>query len=52
MPQMAPIYWLFLFIFFIASLLLFFLFNYYVKPFEKMMISHSIVKNNTKYWKL
>nr|QEJ81982.1 ATP synthase F0 subunit 8 [Tubuca paradussumieri] len=35
MPQMAPLYWLVLFFFFLFSLFLFFTMNYFIKPFEK-----------------
>nr|YP_009107258.1 ATP synthase F0 subunit 8 [Cyclograpsus granulosus]CEH11261.1 ATP synthase F0 subunit 8 [Cyclograpsus granulosus] len=53
MPQMAPIYWLFMFFFFLLSLLLFFMLNYFIKP------PHSVnfAPNNkitliSKSWKL
>nr|YP_010547121.1 ATP synthase F0 subunit 8 [Hemigrapsus sanguineus]APT69305.1 ATP synthase F0 subunit 8 [Hemigrapsus sanguineus]UYK51635.1 ATP synthase F0 subunit 8 [Hemigrapsus sanguineus] len=53
MPQMAPIYWLFMFFFFILSFLLFFMFNYFMKPFFKI----DFMPNNKKplfhkSWKL
>nr|YP_002327422.1 ATP synthase F0 subunit 8 [Eriocheir japonica]ACJ44952.1 ATP synthase subunit 8 [Eriocheir japonica]UJM44179.1 ATP synthase F0 subunit 8 [Eriocheir japonica] len=53
MPQMAPIYWLFMFFFFLASFLLFFALNYFIKPFYKV----NFLQDNKKpliykYWKL
>nr|YP_009400029.1 ATP synthase subunit 8 [Segonzacia mesatlantica]ARW69927.1 ATP synthase subunit 8 [Segonzacia mesatlantica] len=38
MPQMAPLLWLYLYIFFLLSLMLFLLLNYFIKPFEKMSL--------------
>nr|YP_010636262.1 ATP synthase F0 subunit 8 [Xeruca formosensis]WBQ48742.1 ATP synthase F0 subunit 8 [Xeruca formosensis] len=35
MPQMAPLYWLMLFFFFLFILSLFFMMNYFISPFEK-----------------
>nr|YP_010956291.1 ATP synthase F0 subunit 8 [Troglocarcinus corallicola]WMY25255.1 ATP synthase F0 subunit 8 [Troglocarcinus corallicola] len=52
MPQMAPIYWLNLFCMFLFTLLLFFMLNYYIKPFSKMTTSHISSKNTFKHWKL
>nr|AWW91886.1 ATP synthase F0 subunit 8 [Hemigrapsus penicillatus] len=53
MPQMAPIYWLFMFFFFIMSFLLFLMFNYFMKPFFKI---NSLPDNKSpffsKSWKL
>nr|YP_009467385.1 ATP synthase F0 subunit 8 [Varuna yui]YP_010137761.1 ATP synthase F0 subunit 8 [Varuna litterata]AUR43969.1 ATP synthase F0 subunit 8 [Varuna litterata]AVA07554.1 ATP synthase F0 subunit 8 [Varuna yui] len=53
MPQMAPIYWLFMFGFFLLSLFLFFMFNYFLKP----MFKNNFLSNNKKFltmksWKL
>nr|YP_009253814.1 ATP synthase F0 subunit 8 [Helice tientsinensis]YP_009346394.1 ATP synthase F0 subunit 8 [Helice latimera]YP_010743782.1 ATP synthase F0 subunit 8 [Helice tridens]ALK01302.1 ATP synthase F0 subunit 8 [Helice tientsinensis]AOR53773.1 ATP synthase F0 subunit 8 [Helice latimera]WET30528.1 ATP synthase F0 subunit 8 [Helice tridens] len=53
MPQMAPIYWLFMFFFFLMSFFLFFMFNYFMKPFTK--IDSLFDKKKTlisKSWKL
>nr|YP_009509555.1 ATP synthase F0 subunit 8 [Tubuca polita]AUN44972.1 ATP synthase F0 subunit 8 [Tubuca polita] len=52
MPQMAPLYWLVLFFFFLFSLLLFSTMNYFIKPFEKK--DHSMKKPtlNFKIWTL
>nr|YP_010998689.1 ATP synthase F0 subunit 8 [Ocypode sinensis]WPM86849.1 ATP synthase F0 subunit 8 [Ocypode sinensis] len=52
MPQMAPILWAPLFIFFVLSLSLFFLLNYFIKPFEKksLILNHST--SYVKHWKL
>nr|YP_009406930.1 ATP synthase F0 subunit 8 [Typhlatya iliffei]ASA39453.1 ATP synthase F0 subunit 8 [Typhlatya iliffei] len=35
MPQMAPLLWLNLFIFFCSSLMLFFILNYFLYPYTK-----------------
>nr|YP_009176795.1 ATP synthase F0 subunit 8 [Portunus sanguinolentus]ALJ10994.1 ATP synthase F0 subunit 8 [Portunus sanguinolentus]ALK60817.1 ATP synthase F0 subunit 8 [Portunus sanguinolentus] len=34
MPQMAPLLWLYLYMFFLISLILFLVINYFIKPFE------------------
>nr|YP_009567674.1 ATP synthase F0 subunit 8 [Neoeriocheir leptognathus]QBB87148.1 ATP synthase F0 subunit 8 [Neoeriocheir leptognathus] len=53
MPQMAPIYWLFMFFFFILSFLLFLSLNFFMKPFYKMNFSSEIMNPLMyKYWKL
>nr|YP_009535657.1 ATP synthase F0 subunit 8 [Gecarcoidea natalis]YP_010164072.1 ATP synthase F0 subunit 8 [Gecarcoidea lalandii]AYJ22385.1 ATP synthase F0 subunit 8 [Gecarcoidea natalis]QRK27374.1 ATP synthase F0 subunit 8 [Gecarcoidea lalandii] len=52
MPQMAPLYWLYLFFFFLLSLLLFFLLNYFIKPYDKMTLLNYNNKINFKPWKL
>nr|YP_009912337.1 ATP synthase F0 subunit 8 [Cyclograpsus intermedius]QLD96867.1 ATP synthase F0 subunit 8 [Cyclograpsus intermedius] len=53
MPQMAPIYWLFMFFFFLLSFLLFFMFNYFLKPFSKINFASDSKKTLiTKSWKL
>nr|YP_009498515.1 ATP synthase F0 subunit 8 [Parasesarma pictum]AWK60828.1 ATP synthase F0 subunit 8 [Parasesarma pictum] len=52
MPQMAPLYWLYLFIFFLFTLLLFFMMNYFIKPFNSISpVSHE-TKFIFKSWKL
>nr|YP_010155122.1 ATP synthase F0 subunit 8 [Oregonia gracilis]QQX28740.1 ATP synthase F0 subunit 8 [Oregonia gracilis] len=52
MPQMAPLLWFYLFIFFNICLLLFLIVNYFIKPFEKIVTasSHTFLKH--KAWKL
>nr|YP_009747689.1 ATP synthase F0 subunit 8 [Ocypode stimpsoni]QII89379.1 ATP synthase F0 subunit 8 [Ocypode stimpsoni] len=52
MPQMAPIMWAPLFIFFVMSLLLFFMINYFIKPFEKKGVSLLDSTPTIKHWKL
>nr|YP_009383504.1 ATP synthase F0 subunit 8 [Helicana wuana]YP_010433466.1 ATP synthase F0 subunit 8 [Helicana japonica]APL97754.1 ATP synthase F0 subunit 8 [Helicana wuana]QBB87156.1 ATP synthase F0 subunit 8 [Helicana wuana]USW67965.1 ATP synthase F0 subunit 8 [Helicana japonica] len=53
MPQMAPIYWLFMFLFFLSSFFLFFMFNYFMKPFTKIDFSPTNKKSLiSKSWKL
>nr|YP_009503165.1 ATP synthase F0 subunit 8 [Gaetice depressus]AXA13767.1 ATP synthase F0 subunit 8 [Gaetice depressus]UKU07866.1 ATP synthase F0 subunit 8 [Gaetice depressus] len=53
MPQMAPIYWLFMFFLFLSSLLLFFMLNYFLKPFSKVVFLTDNKKTSTyKHWKL
>nr|YP_009002492.1 ATP synthase F0 subunit 8 [Chaceon granulatus]BAO48248.1 ATPase8 [Chaceon granulatus] len=46
MPQMAPLMWLCLYIFFLLCLMLFMTTNHFIKPFEKInsevMLSHSV----------
>uniref|UniRef100_UPI0030E38679 ATP synthase F0 subunit 8 n=1 Tax=Ocypode rotundata TaxID=1844313 RepID=UPI0030E38679 len=52
MPQMAPILWAPLFIFFILSLSLFFMLNYFIKPFEKKSTTLLDSHSTFKHWKL
>nr|YP_010164098.1 ATP synthase F0 subunit 8 [Cardisoma armatum]QRK27413.1 ATP synthase F0 subunit 8 [Cardisoma armatum] len=52
MPQMAPLYWLYLFSFFLFSLTLFFVLNYFIKPFDKMPSLSYDNKIYFKPWKL
>nr|YP_010385148.1 ATP synthase F0 subunit 8 [Tritodynamia horvathi]UPM51602.1 ATP synthase F0 subunit 8 [Tritodynamia horvathi] len=53
MPQMAPIYWLFMFLFFIMSFWLFFMINYFMKPFNKIdSFSDNKKTLVSKSWKL
>nr|UAM92192.1 ATP synthase F0 subunit 8 [Geosesarma penangense] len=52
MPQMAPIYWLYLFIFFLFMFLLFLMLNYFIKPFNNMYSISYNNKNILKSWKL
>nr|YP_010160570.1 ATP synthase F0 subunit 8 [Grapsus albolineatus]QRH17763.1 ATP synthase F0 subunit 8 [Grapsus albolineatus]UBD09492.1 ATP synthase F0 subunit 8 [Grapsus albolineatus]UKS08541.1 ATP synthase F0 subunit 8 [Grapsus albolineatus]UYC29005.1 ATP synthase F0 subunit 8 [Grapsus albolineatus] len=52
MPQMAPLYWLYLFVFFIVSFFLFLSLNYFIKPFDKLDLTHSPQDLKFKIWKL
>nr|UAM92179.1 ATP synthase F0 subunit 8 [Geosesarma faustum] len=52
MPQMAPLYWLYLFIFFLLMLLLFVMLNYYIKPFNNITLTSINNKIFSKHWKL
>nr|UEK25849.1 ATP synthase F0 subunit 8 [Pachygrapsus fakaravensis] len=52
MPQMAPLYWLYLFMFFITSFFLFLSLNYFIKPFEKLDMTYSSQDLKFKTWKL
>nr|BDL61469.1 ATPase F0 subunit 8 [Tmethypocoelis choreutes] len=52
MPQMAPLYWLYLFLFFISILLLFIMMNYFIKPFSQMNSILHYNDTNFKPWKL
>nr|QIZ74897.1 ATP synthase F0 subunit 8 [Neilupotamon papilionaceum] len=51
MPQMAPIFWLSLLMFFLFSFMLFFTLNYFIKPFKvfsPLALSHTLL---TYLWK-
>nr|YP_010384979.1 ATP synthase F0 subunit 8 [Xenophthalmus pinnotheroides]UPL64989.1 ATP synthase F0 subunit 8 [Xenophthalmus pinnotheroides] len=52
MPQMAPMYWLYLFAFFITVLMLFLMMNYFIKPFNHMKHDASSLPTQFKHWKL
>nr|AGJ50515.1 ATP synthase F0 subunit 8 [Austinograea alayseae] len=52
MPQMAPLLWLYLFMFFLASLMLFLVLNYFISPFEKMSTPILMTHKMQKSWKL
>nr|YP_010384966.1 ATP synthase F0 subunit 8 [Amusiotheres obtusidentatus]UPL64963.1 ATP synthase F0 subunit 8 [Amusiotheres obtusidentatus] len=52
MPQMAPIYWLYLFCFFLSILSLFLIMNYFMPPFSKINSLNVSNLNNFKSWKL
>nr|QUL60374.1 ATP synthase F0 subunit 8 [Mictyris thailandensis] len=52
MPQMAPIYWLLMFVFFLLTLILFLMLNFYIKPFKKMNSTLLLSKPIIKHWKL
>nr|YP_010561856.1 ATP synthase F0 subunit 8 [Chionoecetes bairdi]UYX57817.1 ATP synthase F0 subunit 8 [Chionoecetes bairdi] len=52
MPQMAPLLWLYLFMFFNICLLLYLTVNYFIKPFEKIMTLPDNKILNQKPWEL
>nr|QOW83851.1 ATP synthase F0 subunit 8 [Austinograea sp. PX-2020] len=52
MPQMAPLLWLYLFMFFLASLMLFLVLNYFISPFEKISTTLLTTHKPQKPWKL
>nr|YP_010374014.1 ATP synthase F0 subunit 8 [Episesarma lafondii]QJH91608.1 ATP synthase F0 subunit 8 [Episesarma lafondii] len=52
MPQMAPLYWLYLFVFFLLIFLLFFMLTYFIKPFNNMSPITLDKKSFSKSWKL
>nr|AUN45076.1 ATP synthase F0 subunit 8 [Macrophthalmus darwinensis] len=52
MPQMAPILWLPMFLFFLFFLFLFISTNYFIKPFNKIQTSSSLILPTSKLWKL
>nr|YP_010384927.1 ATP synthase F0 subunit 8 [Pinnotheres pholadis]UPL64924.1 ATP synthase F0 subunit 8 [Pinnotheres pholadis] len=52
MPQMAPIYWLSLFCFFLFILSLFLIMNYFIPPFNKTSSLNINNPDNFKSWKL
>nr|QGT77364.1 ATP synthase F0 subunit 8 [Parapotamon spinescens] len=52
MPQMFPMFWLCLLLFFLFSLMLFLLLNYFIKPFKMLNLnSHSLLHSKLP-WKL
>nr|YP_010936714.1 ATP synthase F0 subunit 8 [Tzotzilthelphusa villarosalensis]WKW91710.1 ATP synthase F0 subunit 8 [Tzotzilthelphusa villarosalensis] len=52
MPQMAPLLWLLLFIYFLMSLLIFLMMNYFIKPFNKILFLKNPLTSLYKPWKL
>nr|YP_009503178.1 ATP synthase F0 subunit 8 [Dotilla wichmanni]AXA13780.1 ATP synthase F0 subunit 8 [Dotilla wichmanni] len=52
MPQMAPLYWLYLLFFFLFIFCLFLIMNYFIKPFNYMTSSYSPTPTTFKSWKL
>nr|QUB01577.1 ATP synthase F0 subunit 8 [Venitus latreillei] len=52
MPQMAPILWLPMFIFFLLFLYIFIIMNYYIKPFNKIQTFSHESTPILKHWKL
>nr|AGA56170.1 ATP synthase F0 subunit 8 [Polycheles typhlops] len=51
MPQMAPLMWTSLFLFFFSNFLLFFISNYFLLPPSKMKSKGSPLSSNQKNWK-
>nr|YP_010572967.1 ATP synthase F0 subunit 8 [Potamon fluviatile]UZH44825.1 ATP synthase subunit 8 [Potamon fluviatile] len=52
MPQMAPLFWLSLLFFFILTLMLFLVLNYFIKPFKTFSISSISYYFPKPSWKL
>nr|YP_009509581.1 ATP synthase F0 subunit 8 [Pilumnus vespertilio]AUN44998.1 ATP synthase F0 subunit 8 [Pilumnus vespertilio] len=52
MPQMSPLLWLPLYLFFLTALMLFLVLNYFIKPFEIMNSSNPSENVNQPSWKL
>nr|YP_010952673.1 ATP synthase F0 subunit 8 [Tetralia glaberrima]YP_010952725.1 ATP synthase F0 subunit 8 [Tetralia rubridactyla]YP_010952842.1 ATP synthase F0 subunit 8 [Tetralia nigrolineata]WMQ53093.1 ATP synthase F0 subunit 8 [Tetralia glaberrima]WMQ53145.1 ATP synthase F0 subunit 8 [Tetralia rubridactyla]WMQ53262.1 ATP synthase F0 subunit 8 [Tetralia nigrolineata] len=52
MPQMAPLLWSYLFVFFFFSLMLFLIMNYYISPFNKTLANLNLHLIQKKSWKL
>nr|YP_009154092.1 ATP synthase F0 subunit 8 [Gandalfus puia]AKC99393.1 ATP synthase F0 subunit 8 [Gandalfus puia] len=52
MPQMAPLLWLYLYLFFLTSLMLFLVLNYFITPFEKISMPTLMTHKSQKSWKL
>nr|QGT77325.1 ATP synthase F0 subunit 8 [Huananpotamon lichuanense] len=52
MPQMSPLLWLFLLFFFLFSLMLFLMINYFIKPFKSFSFSPTSHLFSPLFWKL
>nr|YP_009484175.1 ATP synthase F0 subunit 8 [Charybdis bimaculata]AVQ04895.1 ATP synthase F0 subunit 8 [Charybdis bimaculata]AXB37175.1 ATP synthase F0 subunit 8 [Charybdis bimaculata] len=53
MPQMAPLMWLYLYCFFLLSLIVFMSINYFIKPYQKVDLSaNSLSIPPQSTWKL
>nr|QGT77234.1 ATP synthase F0 subunit 8 [Longpotamon parvum] len=52
MPQMFPIFWLFLLMFFLFSLMLFLLLNYFIKPYKMLNFIPLSLSFSKLPWKL
>nr|YP_009731820.1 ATP synthase F0 subunit 8 [Macrophthalmus pacificus]QHR85458.1 ATP synthase F0 subunit 8 [Macrophthalmus pacificus] len=52
MPQMAPILWLPMFLFFILFLYIFIILNFFIKPFNKIQPIEYKLNPTFKSWKL
>nr|AIK66983.1 ATPase subunit 8 [Ranina ranina] len=51
MPQMAPLLWLYLFSFFLISLFLFMIMNYFITPYSKVEAPSLKTLKTDKDWK-
>nr|YP_010988755.1 ATP synthase F0 subunit 8 [Anaspides tasmaniae]WOR80904.1 ATP synthase F0 subunit 8 [Anaspides tasmaniae]WOR81125.1 ATP synthase F0 subunit 8 [Anaspides tasmaniae] len=51
MPQMAPIFWLFLFAFFSFIFILFFSLTYFLHPIQKNIFHTSLPHKSSFLWK-
>nr|YP_003204788.1 ATP synthase F0 subunit 8 [Charybdis japonica]ACJ49886.1 ATP synthase F0 subunit 8 [Charybdis japonica]UEK25875.1 ATP synthase F0 subunit 8 [Charybdis japonica] len=53
MPQMAPLMWLYLYCFFLLSLIVFMSINYFIKPYEKINLKTDLLSTPPQpTWKL
>nr|YP_003359513.1 ATP synthase F0 subunit 8 [Gandalfus yunohana]ACC62347.1 ATP synthase F0 subunit 8 [Gandalfus yunohana] len=52
MPQMAPLLWFYLYLFFLISLMLFLMMNYFLIPFKKISTPTLTTHKFHKSWKL
>nr|YP_009649172.1 ATP synthase F0 subunit 8 [Ovalipes punctatus]QDA22797.1 ATP synthase F0 subunit 8 [Ovalipes punctatus] len=52
MPQMAPLMWLYLYCFFLLSLLFFLIINHFIKPYDKISNKISSTTSIQTPWKL
>nr|YP_009229041.1 ATP synthase F0 subunit 8 [Longpotamon xiushuiense]ALS20339.1 ATP synthase F0 subunit 8 [Longpotamon xiushuiense] len=52
MPQMFPMFWLSLLIFFLLSLMLFLMLNYFIKPFKMFNFTTPSYPFSKLPWKL
>nr|WRK19526.1 ATP synthase F0 subunit 8 [Hainanpotamon sp.] len=52
MPQMSPLFWLSLLFYFLISLMLFLMVNYFIKPFKMFYYSPLISSTLKLPWKL
>nr|YP_009406943.1 ATP synthase F0 subunit 8 [Typhlatya galapagensis]ASA39466.1 ATP synthase F0 subunit 8 [Typhlatya galapagensis] len=51
MPQMAPLMWFNLFVFFSVTLILFFIMNHFLKPYYKIHLPTLAIKFKKLNWK-
>nr|YP_009926424.1 ATP synthase F0 subunit 8 [Metacarcinus magister]QNH68767.1 ATP synthase F0 subunit 8 [Metacarcinus magister] len=51
MPQMAPLMWLYLYLFFLLSFMIFIILNFFIKPYSPIttVLEHPSI--NQKSWK-
>nr|YP_010164111.1 ATP synthase F0 subunit 8 [Longpotamon depressum]QRK27439.1 ATP synthase F0 subunit 8 [Longpotamon depressum] len=52
MPQMSPMFWLSLLMFFLLSLMLFLMLNYFLKPFKMFNFTSFSHPFSKLFWKL